>query len=98
MGLFCYNKHINRKERMKLLKDLLQVKLDEMPKKEDEVALQNQWELVPNTGEVLAVTEQFTTDFKVGNKIVFNGYAVMQVNTGDEVINLIREADVLGIL
>lgn len=76
---------------MKLLKDLLQIELDELPKDE------KTWEQVPNSGTITEVADSIN-EFKVGEKVVFNGYSVLQVTIGEDKISLIRSGDILGIL
>lgn len=83
---------------MKPVKNLIHLKLDELEEKtKSGIIMQKAWQGPPNTGEILAVGSD-VSDYKVGEKIVFNAYALINVSLEGKTDYLLRDSDVLAIL
>ena len=80
---------------MKLNSHLVLVRVDEaIQQDESGIYVQEEWQSLPPTGEVLAVAEDVTF-CKVGDRVFFERYS--SVHTPEENVRVCREDSILGI-
>lgn len=47
-------------------------------------------------GEVVCIGNEIKNDIKVGDKVIYGEYGLLEVNTGDDKLFVLEEEDIIG--
>jgi chaperonin GroES len=82
--------------KIKPLRDLLLIELDEVEEKtQSGILVQQGWEKTKHTATVLGVGND-VTHAKVGDRIIVNPYALLDSEHDEKTYQFMRERDILG--
>lgn len=98
-GFFCYNKVNSEGSYMiKPLRDLVLIRIEKEAEKQTSTGIyipKDAWNEVKPYGTVEEVGAQ-VTDFKAGDKVYINPYAMLDMPGFDDDLKMIKECDILA--
>lgn len=91
-----YNMVMTKGTTIKPLRDLLLIKLDEIAKQtKTGLYVEHGWEKTQSTATILAVGND-VKNFKKGDRVMINPYALLDVDSDGETYQFLREGDILA--